>query len=74
VAEDDLSGGDLPPELLTGPTDIASLVAREQRRGRRTVYLSNRVVGAWERRGPGHWERFRRWLEARGIGVVRIDP
>ena len=74
VATDDAPGGDLPPELLAGPTDIPALVARELRRGRRVFHLSNRVVAAWERRAPGHWDRFRRWLEARGIGVVRIDP
>jgi hypothetical protein len=74
AAEDDLLNGDLPPELLAGPTDIPTLVAREMRRGRRVFHLSNRVVAAWEQRAPGHWDRFRRWLEAHGIGVVRIDP
>jgi hypothetical protein len=74
AAEEDPLGDELPPELLSGPTDIATLVARELRRGRRVLHLSNQVVAAWERRAPGHFDRFRRWLEARGIGVVRIDP
>lgn len=64
------SGEAFARTLADSPTDLAKLVRRVDRSGRRVVAVSASAVTRWNRDDPASWERVRDWLAARGVRVI----
>ena len=57
-------------ELRSSPTDLAKLVERIHRRGRRVVPISANAIARWDKDDPDSWERVREWLTRRGVQII----
>jgi len=57
-------------ELRGSPTDLAKLVERIHRRGRRVVPISANAIARWNKDDPDSWERVRGWLTRRGVQII----
>jgi hypothetical protein len=56
-----------------GPdTALASLIRRARDAGQPWVVVRESAVTAWARQDPERWAKVARWLEARGVAIVRI--
>ncbi len=57
-------------ELRGSPTDLAKLVERIHRRGRRVVAIPAKAITRWNKDDPKSWERVREWLTRRGVQII----
>ena len=66
----DETADELLRELRGSPTDLAKLVERIHRRGRRVVAIPAKAITRWNKDDPKSWERVREWLTRRGVQII----